>query len=65
MDLTSCNLGKFSVVPIFVARRFKGRLDARDPSGEIWNYLLRRLFFNVENLTPSTPFRDVILATNL
>jgi len=61
MDLTSCNLSKLLVVHTFVARRFQGRLDARVPSGEIWNYLLRRLSCNVEDLTASTPF----VATNL
>jgi len=65
VDLTSCILGKVLVVHPFVARRFQVRLDARVPSGEIWNYLLRRISCNVEDLTPSTPFRDVFLATNL
>ena len=65
VDLTICILGKFSVVPIFVAGRFQVRLDARASSSEIWNYLLRRLSFNFENLTPSTPFRYLIYATNL
>ena len=35
------------------------------PSGESWNYLSRMLSYNIEDLTPSTPFRDLILATNL
>ena len=65
MDLTSCNLGKFLVVHTFVASRFQVRLDARAPSGESWIYLLIRLSCNVEDLTPSTPFRDLILATYL
>jgi len=65
MDLTSCILGKFLVVHTFVARRFQVRLDTRTPSGGSWNDLLRRLSCNVEDLTPSTPFRDLILATNL
>jgi len=65
VDLTCCILGKFLVVHTFVARRFQVRLDARSPSSEIWNYLLRRLSCKVEDLTPSTPFRDLILATNL
>jgi len=38
-DLTSCNVGKFLLVPTFLARRLLVRLDARDPSGESWNYL--------------------------
>ena len=54
MDLTSCILVKFLVVHTFVARRFQVRLDARAPSGESSNYLLRRLSCNVEDLTPST-----------
>ena len=65
MDLTICILGKILVVHTFVARRFQVRLDARAPSGEIRIYLLRRMSCNVEDLTPSTPFRDLILATNL
>jgi len=36
MDLTTCNLGKFLVVPTFVARHLQVRLDARAPSGESW-----------------------------
>ena len=65
MDLTRCILCKFLVDPILVARRFELRLDARAPSGEIWNYVLRKLSVNGEDLTPSRPFRDLILATNL
>jgi len=65
MDLTSCIMGKFFVVHTFVARRFQVRLDTRDPSGESWNYLLRSLSCNVEDLVPSTAFRDLILATNV
>ena len=61
MDLTSCTL----VVHTSVARRLKVRLDFRAPSAESWNYLLRGLSCNVEDLTPSTHFRDLILATNL
>ena len=63
--MTSCIMGKFLVVHTFVASRFQVRLDARAPSGESWIYLLTRLSCNVEDLTPSTPFRDLILATNL
>jgi len=65
MDLTSCILCKYLVFHTFVARRFQVRLDARAPSVESWSYLLRRLSCNVEDITPSTPFRDLILATNL
>jgi len=63
--MTSCILSKFLVVPIFSASRSQVRLDARAPSDEGWNYLLRRLSCNVEDFTPSTPFRDLIPATNL
>ena len=65
MDLTTCFLSKFYVVHTFDARRFQVRLDARDPSGESWDCLLRRLSCNVGDLTNSTPFRDLILVTNL
>ena len=65
MALTCSNLGKFLVVHTFVARRFQVPLDARAPSGEIWNYFLRRLSCKVEELTPSTPFTYLILATIL
>jgi len=41
--LTSCNEGKFRVVPTFVERRLQVRLDARAPNDESWNYLSRRL----------------------
>jgi len=65
VDLTRCFLGNFLVVHTSVARRFQVCLDARVPSGKIWNYLLTRMSCNVEDLTPSTPFRDLILAANL
>ena len=65
MDLTRCNLGKFLEFPTFVARRLQVRLENRALSGETWNYLSRRLSCNVEDLTPSTPFRDLFLASNL
>jgi len=64
MDLRRCNLGKFLVVHTFVARRLQVRQDARAPSGESWNYL-SSLSCNIEDLTPSMPFRDLFLATNL
>jgi len=64
MDLTSCNLGKFLLVHTFVARLLQVRQDARAPSGESWNYLSKRLACNTEELTPSTPFRYLFLATN-
>jgi len=65
MDMTRCNLGKFLVVPTFYARRLQVRQDARTPSGESWNYLSRRLSCNFAEITLSTPFRDLFLATNL
>jgi len=63
--LTSCILGYSLVVPTFFARHFQVSLDGRDPSRECWNHLLRRLSCNVEDLNPSAPFSDLILATNL
>jgi len=65
VELTCSILGKYLVVHTFVAMRFQVRLDARAPSGKIWNYLLRRLACKVEDLTPSTPFRYLFLATNI
>jgi len=65
MDLRRCNLGKFLVVHTFVAQRFQVRQDARAPSGEIWNYLSSNLSCNIEELTPSMPFRDLFHSTNL
>ena len=65
MDTTRCNLGKLLVVPTFVAKRLQVRKDARDPSGESWNYLSRRLSCNFAEMTSSTPFRDLFLATIL
>jgi len=46
MDMTLCSLGKFLVVPTFVTRRLHICKDARDSTGERWNYLSRRLFSN-------------------
>jgi len=65
MDMTRCNLGKFLVVPTFVARRLQVRKDARDPSGESWNYLSKRQSCFFAQKTASMPFRDLFLATNL
>jgi len=62
VDLKGCILGKFHP---FVARRFDVRIDARAHSGESWNYVLRSVSCNVEDFTPYTKFRDLILATNL
>jgi len=59
MDTTRCNLGKLLVVPTFVAKRLQVRKDARDPSGESWNYLSRRLSCNFAEMTSSTPYRDL------
>jgi len=39
MDLVHCILGKFLVFPTFVARGLYVCKDAREPSGENWNYL--------------------------
>ena len=62
MDMARCNLGKFLVVPTFVARLLQVCKDARDPSGESWNYLSRRQSCNFTEKTVSTQFRDLFLA---
>jgi len=64
-DMTRCNLGKFLVVPTFVTRRLQVRKDARDPSGESWNYLSRIRSSNFAVMTASKPFMDVFHATNI
>jgi hypothetical protein len=64
MDMARCNLGKFLVVPTFVAKRHQVSKDARDPSGERWNYLSRRQSCNFTEKTVSTRFRDLFLARN-
>jgi len=46
MDMTRCSLGKFLVVPTFVTRCLHLFKNARDPSGERWNYYSRRLSCN-------------------
>jgi len=46
MNMTRCRLGKFLVVPTFVTRYLHIHKAARDPSGERWNYLSRRLSCN-------------------
>jgi len=46
MDMIRCRLGMFLVVPTFVTRRLHICKDARDPGGEGWNYLSRRLSCN-------------------
>jgi len=46
MDRTCCKLGKFLVVRTIVTRRLHICKAARDPSGERWNYLSRRLSCN-------------------
>jgi len=43
MNMTGRNMGKFFLVLSFVARRIPLCKDARDPRGESWNYLSRRL----------------------
>ena len=61
MDMKSCNLVKFLVVPTFVARRLQVRQDARVPSGESWNYLYRRPSCNFAEINSSTPFTELFL----
>jgi hypothetical protein len=63
--MTRCNVGKFLIVPTFVVRRLQVRKDARDPSGQSWNYLSRRLSCNFAEMTASMPFTDLFLARNL
>jgi len=65
MDMARYNLGKYLVVPTFVASRLQVCKDARDPSGEIWNYLSRRQSSNFTEKTASTQFRDLFPARNL
>jgi len=65
MDTTQCNLRKLLEVPSFVARSLQVSKDARDPSGETWKYLTRRMSCNFAEMTSSTPFRDLFPATNL
>jgi len=65
MDMARCKLGKFLVVPTFVARRLQVCKDARNPSGESGNYLSRRQSCNFTEKTASMQFRDLFLATNL
>jgi len=65
MDFARCILVKYLVVPNFVARCLHVSKDARDPSGDRWNYLSRRLFGNFAEMIVSSPFTDLFLATNL
>jgi len=46
MDMTRCSLGKFLVVSTFATRCLHICKAGRDPSGERWNYLRRRLSLN-------------------
>jgi len=62
MNMTGCNLVKLLVVPNYSLQLCK---DARDSSGECWNYLSRKLSCNFAEMTASPPFRDLFLATNL
>jgi len=65
MDIARSNLGKFLVVPTFVARRLQVCKDARDPIGEGWNYMSRMQSCNFTEKTVSTQFRDLFLVRNL
>ena len=56
-DITRCSLGKFVAVPTFVNRCFHICKAGRDPSGERWNYLSRRLSCNLPYMTTFTPFK--------
>jgi len=46
-DKKRCSLGMFLVVPTFVTRCLPIWKAGRDPSGERWNYLSRRLSCNL------------------
>ena len=61
MNMTGRNLGKFLVVPTFVARRLHLCKNATDPSSESWNYLSRRLSCNFSEMIVFTPLRDLFL----
>jgi len=61
MNMTGRNLGKFLVVPTFVARRLHLYKDARDPSGKSWKYLSRRMSCNFAEMIALTSFRDLFL----
>jgi hypothetical protein len=60
-NMTGSNLGKLLVVANLVARRIDLCKDSRDPSGERWNYLSRRLSCNFAEMIAFTPFRDLFL----
>jgi len=65
MDMARYNLGKYLVVPTFVASRLQVCKDARDPSGEIWNYLSRKQSSNFTEKKASTQLMYLFLARNL
>jgi len=65
LNMTGRKLGRFLVVSTFDARHLPICSDARDPSGEFWNYLTGRLCCNFAEMTTSTLFGDLFLATNL
>jgi len=58
-DLVRFILGKFLVIPTFVARCLHACKDARDPSGKRWNYLSKSLSGNFAEMTASSPSRYV------
>ena len=53
-DMTRFSLGKFLVVSTFVTRCLHTWKAGRDPSGERWNYLSRRLSCNLPYMTTFT-----------
>jgi len=59
MDTVHCILGNFLVVPTFVCK------DSRDPSEKRWNILSKILCDNFAEMTASSPFMYMFLATNL
>jgi len=57
-------LGKFLVLTTIVARCLCVCKVAREPSGKKWNYFRRFVIFFAE-MTASSPFMSMFLATNL
>ena len=59
-----CILGKFLFFTTIVARCLCVCKVAREPSGKKWNYFRRFVIFFAE-MTASSPFMSMFLATNL
>jgi hypothetical protein len=61
INMTGSKLGKLLVVATLAARRLDLCKDTRDPSGESWKYLSRRLSCNFAEMIAFSPFRDLFL----